>query len=118
MIHVIKSKDPKVAPRIQLDPSWRIARDPTTGGLRPEGKLWEFIEKISSSRVEGKNRRDGPTVSSRVTRLADMLGRKLFEEAQRSEQSQLTAEEREQVKRARKEASKRMRRKLEARPLL
>lgn len=118
MIHVIKSKDPKIAPRIQLDPSWRIARDPATGALRPEGKLWEFIEKISSSRLEGKNRRDGPTVSSRVTRLADMLGRKLFEEAQSGEQSRLTGEEKEQVRKARKEAQKRMRRKLEARPML
>lgn len=118
IIHVVKSKDPKVAPRIQLDPSWRPERDPKTGALRPEGKLWDFIEKIASSRREGKNRRDGATVSSRVIRLTDMLGQKLFDEARGGGQSRLTGDEAEQVKRARIEASKRQRRKLEARPML
>lgn len=118
MIHVIKSKDPKVAPRIQLDPSWRLQRDPKTGALLPEGRLWDFIEKIASSRREGKNRRDGATVSSRVIRLSDMLGHKLFEDAQGAGKGLLTGEEAEQVKRAKKEASRRRRRKLEARPML
>lgn len=45
-----------------------------------EGKLWDFIEKIAKSRREGKNRRDGATVSTRVLRLADQLGQALFAE--------------------------------------
>lgn len=45
-----------------------------------EGKLWDFIEKIAKSRREGKNRRDGATVSTRVLRLADELGQTLFAE--------------------------------------
>jgi hypothetical protein len=114
IIHVLKSKDPKIPPRIQLDPSWRPERDPATGALRPEGKLWDFIEKIASSRREGKNRRDGATVSSRVIRLTDMLGQKLFDDAQ----GRLTGDEAEQVRKDRMEASKRQRRKLEARPML
>ena len=46
----------------------------------PEGKLWNFADLISQSRREGKNRRDGRTVSSRVLRLADMVGRKLYDD--------------------------------------
>lgn len=47
-------------------------------------RLWAFIEKIASSRREGKNRRDGATVSTRVVRLTDRLGRRLFDEAVKS----------------------------------
>lgn len=46
-----------------------------------EGKLWDFIEMIAQSRREGKNRRDGATVSTRVVRLADRVGQELFVEA-------------------------------------
>jgi hypothetical protein len=46
-----------------------------------EGRLWDFIEKIAQSRREGKNRRDGATVSTRVLRLAETIGGKLFETA-------------------------------------
>ena len=45
------------------------------------GRLWDFTEKIAASRREGKNRRDGATVSTRVLKLADTLGAKLFAEA-------------------------------------
>ncbi len=43
--------------------------------------MWDFTEKIASSRREGKNRRDGATVSTRVVKLTDDLGQKLFEDA-------------------------------------
>lgn len=82
MVYYVKSKDPKVPPRIQLNPSWRPPRDPITGALLPEGKLWDFTERIARSRREGKNRRDGATVASRVLRLADEQGRKLFDLAE------------------------------------
>jgi hypothetical protein len=36
---------------------------------------------IAQSRREGKNRRDGATVSTRVLRLADTIGQKLFADA-------------------------------------
>ncbi|PNP50734.1 hypothetical protein THARTR1_08355 [Trichoderma harzianum] len=85
IINVVKSKDSKIPPRLQLDPSWRPSRDPETGALLAEGKLWDFTEKIASSRREGKNRRDGATVSSRVLRLTDELGRRLFAEAEEAE---------------------------------
>ncbi|KAG5990077.1 hypothetical protein E4U43_004370, partial [Claviceps pusilla] len=81
IVHVVKSKDLKIPPRLQLDPEWRPPRDPTTGALLAEGPLWDFTEKIASSRREGKNRRDGATVSVRVLRLTDELGAKLFAEA-------------------------------------
>lgn len=44
-------------------------------------RLWAFTEKIANSRREGKNRRDGATVSTRVVRLTDRLGQRLFDEA-------------------------------------
>lgn len=118
MVHVVKSKDPKIPPRIQLDPTWRPPRDPKTGALLAEGKLWDFTEKISKSRREGKNRRDGATVSSRVLRLADTLGQRLFEEAEEpggkgKVPSRLSKEEADTVRKTRKAA--RSRRKLEAR---
>ncbi|KAL8880779.1 MAG: hypothetical protein Q9198_001878 [Flavoplaca austrocitrina] len=65
---------------IHLAPEWTPQRD-QEGSIIPEGKLWDFIEKIAKSRREGKNRRDGATVSTRVLRLADLVGKELFETA-------------------------------------
>ncbi|VZI04690.1 unnamed protein product [Fusarium fujikuroi] len=120
LLHVVKSKDSKIPPRVQLDASWRTPRDPQTGALLAEGKLWDFTEKIAKSRREGKNRRDGATVSSRVLRLTDELGRKLWEETVEGERSgrgkvpsRLNSEEKEafgksirQVKKKREERAR------------
>ncbi|EJT78258.1 glycerol-3-phosphate acyltransferase [Gaeumannomyces tritici R3-111a-1] len=80
IIQVVKSKDPRVKPRLRLSAEWTPSRDPKTGELAASGRLWDFIEKIASSRREGKNRRDGATVSTRVVRLTDLIGQKLFRE--------------------------------------
>lgn len=53
-------------------------RNPQTGAIVPEGRLWDFIEKIAQSRREGKNRRDGATVSSRVLRHTETIAQNLF----------------------------------------
>ncbi len=42
--------------------------------------MWNFIEKIASSRREGKNRRDGATVSTRGLRHTEIIGEKLFQD--------------------------------------
>lgn len=82
IINVIKSKDTKIPPRLRLAPEWQPPRDPTTGNLSALGsRLWNFTEKIASSRREGKNRRDGATVSTRVVHLTDVLGQRLFVQA-------------------------------------
>jgi len=78
LIH--KSKDKKIPSTIKLAEAWTPKRDPS-GGIVPQGKLWSFIETIALSRREGKNRRDGATVSTRVLALADKVGRELFESA-------------------------------------
>ncbi|ORX51323.1 acyltransferase-domain-containing protein, partial [Hesseltinella vesiculosa] len=44
------------------------------GMLVPSGHLWELVERIGKFRREGKNRRDNATVSTRVLRLANLLG--------------------------------------------
>lgn len=79
IILVAKSRNSKIHPRAKLSPEWASKRDPKTGLLLAEGRLWDFIEKIAHSRREGKNRRDGATVSTRVLRLTDSLGGRLFE---------------------------------------
>ena len=76
-----KSRDKKFPSTIKLAEEWTPKRDSETGKIIPEGKLWSFIETIASSRREGKNRRDGATVSTRVLVLADKVGRQLFESA-------------------------------------
>lgn len=59
---------------MRLSPSWAPSRNPTTNNIEPSGRLWDFIERIALSRREGKNRRDGATVSTRVLGLAERLG--------------------------------------------
>lgn len=49
--------------------------------MAPEGRLWDFTEKIAQSRREGKNRRDGATVSTRVLRLTDTIGQALYSDS-------------------------------------
>jgi hypothetical protein len=78
IILIAKSRIPKSVPKMRLAPDWTPKRDPTTGKIIVQGRLWDFIEKIAQSRREGKNRRDGATVSTRVLALADTLGRSLF----------------------------------------
>ncbi|KAI0134920.1 acyltransferase-domain-containing protein [Daldinia grandis] len=120
IIYVVKSKDSKVAPRLRLASEWMPSRDPIKpGALQPSGKLWNFIERIASSRREGKNRRDGATVSTRVLRLAETLGAKLFEEAsnpQSQAEAKLNNEEAVKLKKAVK--AERRRRLLEGRARL
>ena len=81
IINLRKSRDKRIPTTIKLAAGWTPKRDPATGSIIPEGRLWSFIETIASSRREGKNRRDGATVSTRVLVLADKIGRQLFESA-------------------------------------
>lgn len=80
ILQVVSSKTPKVPPRLRLAPEWRLPRG-ADGSLLAEGRLWDFTERIASCRREGKNRRDGATVSTRVLGLADTLGARLVAEA-------------------------------------
>lgn len=38
---------------MRVSPEWAPERDPETGKLLPQGKLWEFIRMIAQSRREG-----------------------------------------------------------------
>lgn len=80
IILVSRSKDAKVPPKVRLAAAWMPRRD-EEGKLQAQGKLWEFCEKISQGRREGKNRRDGATVRTRVLGLADLVGRDLWADA-------------------------------------
>ncbi|MCJ1313360.1 hypothetical protein MMC25_007038 [Agyrium rufum] len=75
---------------VRLAPTWAPQRDPISGGIRPGGRLWSFIERIAMSRREGKNRRDGATVKDRVVTLADTLGRGLFLDGDESGEGSMT----------------------------
>jgi 1-acyl-sn-glycerol-3-phosphate acyltransferase len=78
IIIVSRSKNSKEQPKVRLAAAWTPQRD-VDGRLKAEGKLWEFCERISQGRREGKNRRDGATVRTRVLGLADLVGRELWE---------------------------------------
>lgn len=118
ILYTVKSKDKKVPPRLRLASEWTPPRDPRTGALLASGKLWDFTEKIASSRREGKNRRDGATVSTRVLRLADSLGAGLFADATATvgQPTKLSPEEAAAVKQQVKSETRR--RKLEGRARL
>jgi hypothetical protein len=82
MILVTKpKKDSKAPTTIRLADEWVPKRNKATGQLVAEGPLWAFAERISLSRREGKNRRDGATVQKRVLSLADLVGERLWEDA-------------------------------------
>ncbi|KAJ5098300.1 hypothetical protein N7532_005301 [Penicillium argentinense] len=78
IILVAKDKESRAGPSLKLAPEWTPERDPTSGRVLDRGKLWDFTELIAQSRREGKNRRDGATVSSRVLTMSDIVGRQLF----------------------------------------
>lgn len=114
IVQVVKSKDTKIPPRMRVAPEWRPARDEVTGTLIATGRLWDFTEKIASSRREGKNRRDGATVGARVVKLTDDLGQKLFEDTVRLEKekkggapARLSTEDEKVLKRSVREKKKR-----------
>ena len=77
IIILSEHRDSKTPTSIKLSPEWMPHRD-GTGRIKPEGRLWDYIETIAKSRREGKNRRDGQTVSTRVLALADKVGRELY----------------------------------------
>ncbi|EKD18258.1 uncharacterized protein L3040_004783 [Drepanopeziza brunnea f. sp. 'multigermtubi'] len=81
IVIVAKSRDPKILPRSKLAPDWTPDRNSDTGHIVAQGRLWDFIERIAQSRREGKNRRDGATVSTRVLGLTERIAQKLFDEA-------------------------------------
>jgi len=80
IIVVLQSKEAKAGPKVRLNLDWMPTRD-LKGRLSSEGRLWEFCERISQGRREGKNRRDGARVRTRVLGLADLVGRELWESA-------------------------------------
>jgi 1-acyl-sn-glycerol-3-phosphate acyltransferase len=80
IVLVATNKDSKAGPTMRLSPEWTPERDERTGALLLHGRLWDFTEKIAKCRREGKNRRDGATVSTRVLSMASKLGTALFED--------------------------------------
>ncbi|GAA5826424.1 hypothetical protein JCM11251_002361 [Rhodosporidiobolus azoricus] len=60
-----KAKKAPSIPLMALHPDW-VPKRKEDGSIAPEGRLWEFVERLSQFRREGKNRRDNKTVSTRV----------------------------------------------------
>jgi len=104
MILVSKAKDKTVPSTIRLADAWLPSRSETDGRIVAQGALWAFADKISASRREGKNRRDGATVQSRVLSLADVVGEALWADGVVAEEK---LETEELVKAKKKGASKR-----------
>ncbi|KAL1642610.1 hypothetical protein SLS58_005380 [Diplodia intermedia] len=61
------------ATRVKLAEEWVPRRDLKSGRMLASGRLWDFAEMISQSRREGKNRRDGTTVRTRVLGLVERV---------------------------------------------
>lgn len=80
IIRLSKTDSGKSALSVQIAPDWMPERNLETGSLQARGRLWDLIGKISEHRREGKNRRDGATVSTRVLGLASKLNDELFGE--------------------------------------
>ncbi|KAF1814155.1 acyltransferase [Eremomyces bilateralis CBS 781.70] len=78
---VAKSKDARIPTTVRLAPDWVPPRAPSSNHLLPSGRLWAFAEHISHSRREGKNRRDGNTVRTRVLGLVELVAESLWEHA-------------------------------------
>ena len=55
-------------------------RDQETQLLQARGRLWDLNDRISRHRREGKNRRDGATISTRVLALVSALNQDLFDQ--------------------------------------
>ncbi|KAL9112656.1 MAG: hypothetical protein Q9187_007742 [Circinaria calcarea] len=85
IILLAKSRDSRTPTTIKLSPEWTPSRD-EDGKVCPRGKLWDFTEMIAKSRREGKNRRDGATISARVLRLADKVGGELYVDARSADE--------------------------------
>lgn len=83
IIIVGKGKEAKTGPIVRLAEDWTPEKDNVTSG-----RLWAFIESIAQCRREGKNRRDGATVSTRVLSLTTSLGATLFEKVGSASMSQ------------------------------
>ncbi|GAB7338873.1 hypothetical protein MBLNU457_5559t1 [Dothideomycetes sp. NU457] len=78
MIVVTKTKGVSGS-RVRLGTEWIPARD-ENGEVVLEGSLlWSFCEEISRGRREGKNRRDGNTVRSRVLYLVQLVADRLWD---------------------------------------
>ncbi|CAG8637796.1 8623_t:CDS:2, partial [Cetraspora pellucida] len=73
VIMVKRSRNVKIQPTIALAPEFVPTRN-SDGFIEAKGELWNLVEKIGKFRREGKNRRDNATVSSRVLKLAEMVG--------------------------------------------
>lgn len=82
IIRVSKTAGVRGGLSVQIAPDWMPQRDPDTGAPQAEGTLWNFVGRVSAHRREGKNRRDGASVSARVLRLAAMLNTQLFEQTE------------------------------------
>ena len=81
IIVVSRPKGSKTGPTVRLGDEWLPNRDENGVIDVDNSKLWAFCERISLSRREGKNRRDGATIKARVLNLIDMVGGRLWNEA-------------------------------------
>lgn len=79
---IIVKKPPKgnrtgAVQMVRLADDWLPKRG-ASGKLKPEGRLWDFCEEISRSRLEGKNRRDGDAVVGRTFRLVEAVSKEIW----------------------------------------
>jgi len=79
IIVVARQKGSKMGPTVRLGEEWLPSRTENGSIDVDNSKLWAFCERISLSRREGKNRRDGATIKTRVLNMVDLVGRILWD---------------------------------------
>ena len=78
----IKAPEPPNSIYVKLSSEWPMTRNSETKLIQPgSGRLWDFIDRLGKCRREGKGRRDGAEVSTKVVQLADQLGEQLYRDA-------------------------------------
>lgn len=92
IIRVSKTATAKAGLSVQIAPDWMPERDQDSGALQAKGRLWDLIGRISEHRREGKNRRDGATVSTRVFSMASKLNDDLFGELENKSDNETPAQ--------------------------
>ena len=87
MIEVTRATESNAPGKLRLSPAWHCPRDEKTGSLKPGGRLWELIEKISLGRAEGEERPHHIVMKDTVLWQVDLTGKHLFEEALTTQKS-------------------------------
>lgn len=83
VIEVTRKSDNGHPPKVRLAADWHMVRDPVTGEMQKEGKLWEFVGQITKYRRDANLAAYYEDLMEGVLSHVSGAGKILFEEALR-----------------------------------